>query len=163
MKPVINSRKHLVQFTEFTVASASVTTHLISRALAVQNVNSPAEIVEGTVVKAVYIEMWLLGQGGAVGFSFVAMLEKAPAGALPPTFSQMTTLDAYQNKKNILYTTQGLLGADDTNPTPILRQWMKIPKGKQRQGLEDEIRFSIATLGSEDVLGCGLYIYKSYQ
>ncbi len=162
MRAPIVSRKHYVQFTEFTIASAAVTTNLAAVGVQTADVNTPSEVVEGSVIKAVYVELWLLGKGGASGSSFVCIIEKSPASSTTATFSQMSTLDAYQNKKNILFTSQGLLGADDTNPTPVYRGWVKIPKGKQRFGLDDRFRMSIATLGVQDVLGCGMFTYKSY-
>ncbi len=162
MKAPIVSRKHIVQFTEFVVTSTLVTTHSIAESLPIQSVDAADEVVEGSIIKAVYVEMWLLSNSTAVS-SFVAILEKASGNQVNPGFSQMTTLDAYVNKKNVLYTTQGLIGDDDTNAVPILRQWIKIPKSKQRFGLQDELRFSIAGLGAADLRGCGLYIYKSYS
>ncbi len=161
MRAPIVSRKHIVQKSEFSVVSASVTSQIIVRSVAIQDVDILTEVQEGSVIKAVYIEMWLLGKG-AIQSTFVVILEKVPAGAAAPTFTQMTTLDAYPNKKNILFTSQGLVGDLDSNPTPVLRQWLKIPKGKQRFGLEDELRLNIAALGANDLNGCGLFIYKSY-
>ncbi len=163
MKAPIVSRKHYVQHTEFTIASASVTTNSEVIAVATVDVNAANEVVEGSVIKAIYVELWLLGKGGAAGSSFVCIIEKANNGISNPSFSAMTTLDAYVNKKNILFTSQGLLGADDTNPTPIYRGWIMIPKGKQRFGFGDNFRIQIATLGAEDVLGCGMTTYKSYS
>ncbi len=162
MKTPIVSRKHIVQKTEFTIDTATVTTHVIAHGVAVQDVNTNFEVIEGNVVKAVFAEIWLLGVSSTQS-TFVCILEKSPAGTSNPTFTQMTTLDAYRNKKNILFTSQGVLGASDTNPTPVLRQWIKIPKGKQRIGFEDEIRLSIASIGANNLVGCGMYIYKSYS
>ncbi len=163
MRPPINSRKHIVQHTEFTVASASVTTFDEINAVPLQDVNTAIEIVEGSVVKAVYIELWLMGGETLAESSFVLICEKSQSGQGNPSFATMTTLDAYTNKKNVLYTTQGLLAEGGVgNPTPVLRQWIPIPKSKQRFGLRDKFRIHIAALGSLDVLGCGLTIYKSY-
>ncbi len=166
MRPPIVSKKHIVQHTEFNVASASVTNLAEIQAVAVQDVNTATEVIEGSVIKAIYIEMWLLSDTSDVT-SFVLTVEKGPINTIGPNFSQMTTLDAYPNKKNILYTTQGLLGggtgSSTTNPVPVLRQWLKIPKGKQRFGLLDKLIISIACLGSNQLTGCGMTIYKSYQ
>jgi len=161
MKSPINSRKHIVQHTTTQVLTATVDTKSEINAVALQDVNLAQEVVEGTVVKAIFIERWLSGTFN-VG-SFVMMVEKSVAGQPVPTFTNMTTLDAYPNKKNILYTTQGLIPEDNGNPIPVMRQWLKIPKGKQRFGLNDKLRVVIAAIGAESVQYCGLTIYKSYS
>ncbi len=162
MSAPIVSRKHIVQHTTFVVASGTVTTFTDVDAASIQDVGSPNEIVEGNVVKAVYVELWLLSNDN-IPASFVMMVEKNPAQNPPPIFTEMTTLDVYENKKNILYTTQGLVADDSSNPTPVLRSWVKIPKGKQRFGLRDAFRINIAAIGTSDLSGCGLTIYKSYS
>ncbi len=162
MKSPINSRKHYVQFTQFTMVSASVTQHSIVKGEAVQDVAGFADVTEGSVIKAVFLEYWLLGNGSAPS-SFVLTVEKVTGTGTAPTFTNMTTLDSYDNKKNILFTTQGLLGEQTTNPTPLLRQWIKIPKGKQRFGLNDRLKVHIANLGTDDTLGCAFATYKSYN
>ncbi len=161
MKAPIVSRKHIVQQTLTQVLTGTVNTIEPVRAAAVQDVNVAAEVIEGSVVKAIFIELWFIGQ--VILGSFVMMVEKAPAAVSDPTFTEMGLLDAYDNKKNILFTSQGLMGRDDANPTPVLRQWIKIPKGKQRFGLKDKIKINIASLTGEDLQFCGFQIYKSYS
>ncbi len=161
MKAPIHSVKHIVQHTVTQTATGTVTTNTEISAVAVADVNTPTEVEEGTIVKAVYIELWLLGTFNEG--SFVLMVEKSPANNNDPLFAEMTTLNAYQNKKNVLYCTQGLLPEDSgANPVPVIRQWIKIPKGKQRFGLQDEFKVSVAAIGAEDVQSCGLTIYKAY-
>ncbi len=166
MRAVISSRKHYVQFTEFTVASATVTSHTYVQGVNPSAVNANFEVEEGSIVKAIYLEYWLQGDETAVG-SFVFTVEKQQASIGPPTFSQMTTLDAYPNKKNVLFTSQGLIaagsGSSSGNPSPILRQWIKIPKGKQRFGLQDKIIVNIAALGASAIVGCAFGTYKDYN
>ncbi len=161
MRAPIVSRKHYVQFTQYTVDSATVTTHVPVEGVAIQNVNTNSEVVEGSVIKAIFIEMWL--QGAATSLStFIVVVEKLTQGAGSITFSQATTLDAYANKKNVLFVSQGVLAPNQGNPTPVLRQWLKIPKGKQRFGLGDKLEISIISIGSNDILGCEFEVYKSY-
>ncbi len=162
MRAPIVSRKHIIQHTQFTVSSAAKTTFTDANSVPVQDVNANFEVIEGSVIKAVYIELWLLGSGTTQS-SFVVIVEKSQGGTADPTFTEMTTLDAYPNKKNVLYSSQGLIGPSDTNPVPVLRQWLKIPKSKNRFGLGDRIRISVASLGAQDLQGCGLTIYKSYS
>ncbi len=163
MRPVISSEKHYVQNTEFNTASGAVTTISYAIGVHVQDKDLPTEVVEGASVKAVFIELWLQSDVDAVTASYVVIVEKALGTVIPPTFTNMTTLNAYLNKKNILFTSQGLL-ADQTsgNPTPVLRQWIKIPRGKQRMGLGDKIRLNIAAIGTSAVTGCTFCTYKSY-
>ncbi len=160
MRAPIVSRKHIVQHTVTQVGTGTVTTVSEINAVAMQDVNIAQEVVEGSVVKAIFIELWLIGTFNEG--SFVLCVEKAVGAIAVPSFTNMTTLDAYPNKKNVLFISQGLIGEDNTNPTPVLRQWIKIPKGKQRFGLNDKLRINIAAIGSEDVQFCGVSIYKSY-
>ncbi len=161
MRAPIVSRKHYVQFTQFIVASATVTDHVVAQAVAIQNVNTAPEVVEGSVVKAVFLEVWLLTNNTTAG-TFVLAVMKSPSNSPTPNFSEMATLDSYDNKKNILFVSQGVLAPNGGNPTPVLRQWIKIPKGKQRMGLTDRFRVVIASIGSQDIVGCAFYTYKSY-
>ncbi len=164
MRAPIVSRKHIVQHTQFIVPSGSVTTHVDALAVAVQDVNIPSEVTEGNVIKAIYVEIWLNGETNTESInSIVLMVEKSQANHAVPTLSEMSTLDAYENKKNIFYTTQGITASNTGNPTPFIRQWIKIPKSKQRFGLRDNFRISIAAIGAGDISGCGLTIYKSYS
>ncbi len=160
MKPPIVSRKHIVQHTITQITTATVASLEECRGVHVQDVNIAQEVIEGSVIKAVYIELWLLGTFNEG--SYVLCVEKSESGNPNPTFTEMTTLDSYENKKNILFTSQGLIGEDNTNPTPVLRQWIKIPKGKQRFGYQDKLKINIAAIGPEDVQFCGLTIFKSY-
>ncbi len=162
MKAPIVSRKHIVNHSQFTVASATVLAQTVITSVAVGNVSSAIEVIEGNMVKAVYLERWLLGDD-VTQSTFILIVEKVMANQAAPSFTNMTTLDAYPNKKNILYTTQGVVGSNVTNPIPVIRQWIKIPKGKQRFGLNDKLRVVVAAIGANDLVGCGLSIYKSYS
>ncbi len=145
----------------YTIATATVRTDTDISGVPLADETAGNEVTEGSIVKAIFIEVWLSGEFN-LG-SFVLMVEKSGQGNLNPSFTELTTLDAYQNKKNILFVSQGLLGEDNQNPTPVLRQWLKIPKGKQRFGLRDQIRINIAAIGAEAVKGCGFVVYKSYR
>ncbi len=160
MRPPINSVKHIVQHTITQVATATVTTLRDIHAVPIQSVDTPSEVSEGSVIKAVFVEIWLLGTFNEG--SFVLAVEKSPAGNPDPTFTEMTTLNAYENKKNILFMSQGLIPEDNANPMPVLRQWIKIPKGKQRFGNQDKLKINIASLGADDVQFCGFTLYKAY-
>ncbi len=162
MKSPIVSTKHIVQHTQFAVASAAVVTFTEAEGLHIVDVNNQNEVIEGSIIKAVYVEIWLLSST-ANPASFVMILEKSPANNNNPTFTNMTTLNSYENKKNVLYITQGLVAEQTGNPTPVFRGWIKIPKGKQRFGYKDEFKVSIAGIGSDSMTGCGMSIYKDYR
>ncbi len=122
----------------------------------------PEHVNEGALVKAIYVEMWLTQASSSVG-SFTAAVYKAPRG-VAATFAEMAALHDYANKKNILYTTQGLSPANTVTILPILKFWVKIPKGKQRMGLGDKMFLSIRNNnGTDDINFCGMSVYKDYR
>jgi len=61
-----------------------------------------------------------------------------------------------------LYTTQGLTSEQNANAVPIIRQWFKIPKGKQRFGLGDQMVLNISA-AQEGVENCGMFIFKEQK
>jgi len=162
MKAPIVSRKHYVQFTEFTIASGAVLGHTYVAAEPVVDVNVNFEVIEGSIIKSVFLEYWFRSSV-TNGASFVLILEKIGQDLSGPSFSQIANLDAYPNKKNILYTTQGLVSGSGDNPIPLLRGWFKIPKGKQRFGLNDRLRITVGALGANGLTGCAFGTYKSYS
>ena len=161
MRPPINSEKHIVQSSLFSVAgSSAVERELI---IAVAAPSTVSEVRQGAVVKAVYLEYWILGSGQQPA-SFTITVEKINAGIASMSFAESQILNEYRNKKNVLYTTQGLVGDANTNPVPILRSWLKIPKGKQRFGFDDGLRITFAAIlpAPDDFEVCGVCIYKEY-
>ncbi len=160
----INSNKHFVQQTQSTVPAASISTRVVSEAVVAPAVGTASEVRQGAIIKAVWIEMWIIGNGAAgLLNSFNITLEKRPSGAVAMTFAQSQNLGSYPNKKNILYTTQGIVSqSDGVSPVPIIRQWFSIPKGKQRQGLSDEIVLNISNLVANNLAICGMFIFKEY-
>jgi hypothetical protein len=160
-KSPIISRKHYVQESVFTVGLGALVSRNPVTAVDRTVANFAFEVAEGSIVKAIYLEYWVTSDGASSG-SFVMSVEKVPGGTSTMTYAQSIALDAYPNKKNILYTTQGITNPRGGVATPFIRQWISIPKGKQRFGLGDLLRinFSGITTGA-DV--CGLAIYKEYQ
>ncbi len=159
MRPIIHSVKHYVQKTLTTVTTGVTNSELIVSGVESTTANLVNEVPVGSIVKSVFIEMWAIGS--VSNQFFTAILEKTPAGSAPATSAQMAALGTYANKKNILYTTQGLASNDGiAAPIPIVRQWFKIPKGKQRFGLGDNLRFNLISRGSDDIIICGFMTYK---
>ncbi len=164
LAPII-SIKHYVAFTNATVSSGSVAnTDLVT---AIPNTAAPAatdEVTEGSIVKSVFIELWLNGLGASGATTqFTVILVKLPGGQNAPTVTDMLNLMAYDNKKNILFTSQGnLAGVGDGQSIPVMREWYKIPKGKQRFGLGDTLRLAVLPTGL-DLKRCGISTYKEYK
>ncbi len=163
MKAPIHSRKHIFQISQSTVAQAvRVTTTLVD---AIEGApTTPAHVVEGAIVKACYVEFWVSQDSASVVGSYTIALIKNPGGTNAPNTAAMAALHDYSNKKNILFTAQGLLTPNDGGQVPVLRQWYKIPKGKQRFGLGDELILVIRNNNATaiDINFCGLAIYKEY-
>ncbi len=157
VRPTINSEKHIIQQSVETVVFGNRKIVEIADATASPTLNQDVRI--GSEIKAVFLEYWLNGTG-AQQTSQVAMFLKVPADA-PIATTDLNDLHKYANKKNIFYTTQGLVGDSNSNPIPIIRQWIKIPKGKQRMGQGDKLIFAIIGL-TADVDICGLSVYKEY-
>ncbi len=161
VRAMVHSIKHYVQITLSTATTGTRNGEVLVDAVAVPDVNTSIEVTEGSSIKAVYFEMWAIGS--VSDQFFTAVLIKSPSGLAGPTFTEMTDLNSFKNKKNILYTTQGLASNDGiAAPIAIFRGWVKIPKGKQRFGLGDQFTFLIASRGSATITYCGFATYKEY-
>ncbi len=145
------------------IATGNVSSIELVQAVGQTAVTNTTDVVEGSIVKTVYVEMWLKSFAGAgEDVKFQLVLEKLPINSDPITFAQMNNLMNYANKKNILYTSQGVLGDNSTQSIPITRQWHSIPKGKQRFGLGDELVLTISAT-SATLQRCGLCIFKEWK
>ncbi len=161
MRAVVHSTKHYVQTTLSSALTVARNLETIVQSVEGTVANQATEVVEGAIVKAVYVELWVIGTTADQFFTII--LSKDPSGLAGATFTQMTDLNSWTNKKNILYTTQGLASNDGiAMPVPILRQWIKIPKSKQRFGLGDKLRLAVASRGDSTINYCGFYTYKEY-
>ncbi len=159
MRPVIQSIKHINQHHATAVAQGAVTT--FDEAIAVKDyTGSAVNVPVGAVVKAIYVEMWVLSDTSAFG-NVVVTVEKRKAGQVSMTAAQSTALDSYPNKANVFYTTEGLTPPNVANPMPFIRGWIKIPKGKQRMALGDTICVNVSAVVIQQEI-CGLSIYKHY-
>ncbi len=161
MHPIINSEKRIVQITLSTIPVTTVANTPIVIAEQDPTASAPTNVAAGTVVKAVYVEMWYLGTGQQPP-TMTVILHKLSSGGGNPDSTEMGNLNAWENKKNILETHQGFIGDANTNPVPMFRQWIKIPKGKQRFGLGDSLVLSAKSI-SDEVQFCGVFIFKAYN
>ena len=156
MRPRINTEKHYVQHSQFAVAAGAITNLVIASAKAIPTAAN--HVREGAVISAVYIEMWLVSDDASFSTSIVT-LEKLPGVGATMTAAEAALLNDYQNKKNIFYTQMGLTPGNAQYPLATIRGWFKVPKGKQRMGLDDALVLNI--LGQSDGLaGCGFMTYK---
>ncbi len=164
MRPIIHSKKHISQISQATVAQSAVVSTTFLQALEGAPSN-PIHVSEGATVKACYVEFWVSQDSASVVGSYTVILYKNPGGNAIATAANIAALHDYDNKKNILFTAQGLLTPNDGGQIPVLRGWYKIPKGKQRMGLGDTmivaIRNNNAT--SIDINFCGLVLFKEYS
>ncbi len=161
MRAPIHSQKHYVQISRSTAATGTRNVEVLVLGTESTAANLVFEVTEGSVIKAIFVELWLENSSNAG--SFVIGLEKVPSNGTP-THTDYTALGVYDNKKNILYVTQGLPANDGVgNPIPVIRQWFKIPKGKQRFGLGDGLKLIIANLGADTLSYCGFATYKEYS
>ncbi len=158
----INSVKHYVQKENATVASGAREGVVLIDATAAPATSATSDVKEGSIVKAAFIELWVKSNASAgTDTKFQFQLEKVPAGQVGISFTQMNNLSAYDNKKNTLFYSQGVLGDLTTQAIPVVRQWFKIPKGKQRFGLGDRLIMNITATGAE-INTCGFSTYKEY-
>ncbi len=162
MRPVIQSRKHIFQIALASIVGVGVSTQNIAVGTEGSH-TSAATIAEGAIVKAVWVELWFLNSAANLG-SFTMIVYKNPGGANTATSTDMAALHDWDNKKNILYTTQGITpsGGAAGFPMMALKTWIKIPKGKQRFGLNDKLVIEMRNNTTDDLNFCGVAIYKEY-
>ncbi len=162
MKAPIHSQKHYVQISRSQTATVAVNSEQLIASVESTVANAVDEVAEGSIVKAVYVELWLLDT--ANDGSNIVVLLKSPISNAGPSFTQMNALGTYVNKKNILFTHQGLSSNNGVgNPIVVMSGWFKIPKSKQRFGLGDKLLLMIANNGLNDLEYCGFATYKEYS
>ncbi len=161
MRAPIHSDKHYVQMSLFTTATVAITNQSLALAVEGTAASTNATVVEGSIIKAVYIELWTLGS--SADGSQIAILSKESVNRTGPTFAEAQSLGTFVNKKNILFVHQGLSANDGVgNPVVVIRQWFKIPKGKQRFGLGDRLVLSISNPSLNTLTACGFATFKEY-
>ncbi len=159
MRAPIQSIKHYVQITLSTVTAGAAIADRLVNAVETRTGN-PDDILQGSIVKAVFVEMWVRTASTSPGSVLVTLVKTTDNQN--PTFADMIALHDYTNKKNVLYHTQGLSNDQDADAIPLVRQWFKIPKGKQRFGLGDRL-FIVVTAQALDQNHCGFATYKEYS
>ncbi len=159
MRPIINTKKHVVQFSLATIASGANASLNIALALAAPVATTPAHITEGSKITAVYVEMWIQSQTTSPA-SAIAIIEKLPGAANnSASTTEMASLNSYDNKNNVLWTQMGLTPGNSTYALNIIKGWIKIPKSKQRFGLEQSIFLTIFAQTAAHSM-CGFAVFK---
>ncbi len=162
MRPIIHSEKHYFQMSIFNVAGLAIVEKRPIVAVATDAKDAVFEVIEGAVVKAVYIELWVRSED-TTATSGIISIEKAPGIAtVAMSAVQSAALGDYPNKKNIFYVTQGLFNDQDADAIPAFKGWIKIPKSKQRFGLGDSLRINIHANTTVGLNVCGFVTYKEY-
>ncbi len=162
VRPMVHSTKHIVQKSVATILAGAKLDIIIASAVDVAAKTGLNQTEEGNSIKACFNEYWLRSSEVSPG-SFVAALYKVPGTGIKFTTANMAALGGVENKKNILWTGQGLLNDQDADALAIMRGWYKIPKSKQRFGLGDELVLTIFAQGAIDILVCGFSTYKEYS
>ncbi len=162
VRPMVHSTKHYVQFPINGILTGIREVNLTITAVVSTAATNANQIAEGSSVKAVYFEMWLQNTGD-LG-EFIATITKDMENLSGPTFAEHAALFTYTNKKNVLWTSQGLTSNDGVSgPVNIIRGWVKIPKSKQRFGLGDRLNLNISNVSANNLNRCGLAIFKEYS
>ncbi len=162
MRQIVHSKKHYFQKSLSSVTNGAIINELLIQAKE-SNATLPEDVEQGAIVKAVYCEFWLQNASTSVG-SFVAGVYKQPGTGAVMSAANAIALHDWDNKNNLLYVTQGLSPENDTALMPVIKFWVKIPKGKQRFGLGDKFRFFIRNLNAtDDINYCGFAVYKEYS
>ncbi len=162
--PIV-SRKHIIPQGVTGIAISGIANIKIATA-----VESPTplttfdEVAIGSIIKAVYIEMWVRGDDeSAPPANAQVNFEKLSGSSTSMIFADASTINAYDNKSSVFYITQGLTSAGTANSgIPFMRGWFKIPKGFQRMALGDRLVLNISAL-NHDLEICGIFVYKEYQ
>ncbi len=162
MRPIVITEKHIIQLSPTTVASGAIAITTLCRGVAVVDKNVSLEVEVGSRVSAIYVELWVTTDDDAIQGSVVASIEKLVATTTGQTFSQSAALFNYANKKNIFVIHQGLINKQLGVAMPVFREWIKIPKSKQRMGLDDHIVLNVTGL-TNGVSFCGTIIYKEQK
>ncbi len=163
MKPIIKSKKHIFQISQATVGQAAIVNTVFADGQEATGL-TPTAIEEGAIVKACYVEFWVSQDSASVVGSYTVALFKLPGVGTAAASADLAALHDWDNKKNIFFSAQGLLTPNDGGQVPVLRGWYKIPRGKQRFGLNDRMVIAIRNNNATaiDINFCGLVIYKEY-
>ncbi len=153
MRPVIHSRKEIIDGTFLSVAAA--TTTIASIATVVNDyVGAVGTVETGSVIKSVYVFFQMLPTVGTANVDWYFI--KRPAGVNDPVPG---AVGGSLERKYVLHEEKGIPGnaADGAYPLTF-KGVIKIPRGRQRMGEGDVIR--IVFRGADITNACMKAIYK---
>ncbi len=160
VRAMVQSVKHITSHSLANIVAGNISGFTDILSVNVTAANLSTEVREGATVKAFWLELWITSDD-ATQSSFIMCVEKKNSTQTDMTAAEIAALFGYKNKKNILYTTQGLTNPKTGVAMPIYKGWVKIPKSKQRFGLGDQLRVNILAQ-SDGINFCGLTLYKEY-
>jgi len=160
VRPTINSNKHYVQISLATTLAGAAATNQFAVSVDAPLANTSNEVRQGSVIKAIFVEIWVRTNDTSAGTALLSVYKKTSADTVM-SFAQQISLHTYPNKKNVFYHTQGLTNVNTSQATALFRGWIKIPKGKQRMGLSDALCMTISAQAL-DQNWCGFITYKEY-
>ncbi len=156
LRPKVNTEKHYKQESLFTIASGAISNRIIAFAAAVPT--GANQVREGASISAVYVELWITTDDAALG-SHIVTLEKLSGTSPFMASGDSASLNTYANKKNIFHTQMGLTPPNTQYPMSTVKGWFRIPRGKQRMGLGEQLVLNIHGQ-SNGLTGCGFFTYK---
>ncbi len=156
MRPVIHSRKEIVDGTFLAVTAATVTNVLVADAIN-DYVGTVGSVEVGSVIKSIYLFVQVLPTAGTANVDFYVI--KRPNGIVDPVPGAVGGTSA---RKYVLHEEKGIPGnaADGAYPLTF-KGVVRIPRGRQRMGEGDDIRVVIR--GADIYNACVKCIYKVYQ
>ncbi len=121
-----------------------------------------SQVVAGSRVNTIYLEVWLYGNAVAgVNSPVTWYLAKNPGGNL--TLPDPSVAGTDDNKRWIFAMGKGLLGSSlNGQPGYLIRGWFSIPKRMRRMGFGDLIQLHIKNDTANDINLCKMFIYKWY-
>ncbi len=161
-KRPINSRKNIVQNVAIIAAAGTSTTRIVNSVETMPALAQAAQVVTGSVVNTIYLEVWMYGNAVAgVNSPVTWYLCKNPGNNL--TMPDPAVAGTDDNKRWIYAMGKGLVGSSGNGqPGYLIRGWFSIPKRMRRMGFDDEIQLLIKNDTANDINLCTLMIYKWY-
>ncbi len=162
VRPQVHSTKHYVQSSLRTIAAGVSESVVLAEGTRLQDVVGVDDVVQGSTIKAIWVEHWIRSGEISPG-SFICAIYKAPSGVAVFSTGGIAALNNADNKKNVLFMSQGLVNDANSTALSVYRGWLKIPKGKQRMGLGDRLILQTFAQGAIDLVACGASTYKEYS
>ncbi len=153
MRPVINTRKEIVDSVNLAV-SAGVTTTIVLATTVNDYIGAVGTVEVGSVIKWVYLFCQILPATGTANVDFY--VAKLPPGVVTPVPG---ATGGTPSRKFILHEEKGIPGnaADGAYPLTF-KGVIKIPRGRQRMGEDD--RIVLLVRGADQYNQCSKAIYK---